>query len=174
MISAAAPRCLSVDVEILSMYYWSPEEKRRIVQEGLESGNVSETRLREGHRSEVFYLWRNEAERRAKAPFGGGRVAVDEAAAPATGTDAGRKWLEIETLKTSRSASPGRITGRSHEIARPIAPMTSKSSRPAEWRTAIGALPGVAAKEGTARVRETCAVSDAMRERTLLVRPLRL
>ena len=45
----------------------SPEEKWQIVQEGLKSGNVSETCRRHGIAPNLFYRWKDEAEQGAKA-----------------------------------------------------------------------------------------------------------
>ena len=49
----------------------SPEEKWQIVQEGIKSGNVSETCRRHGISPSVLYRWRDEAEAGAKAALGG-------------------------------------------------------------------------------------------------------
>src|SRR5258708_34282186 len=81
----------------------SPEEKWQIVQEGIKSGNVSETCRRHGAAPNLFYRWKDEAEQGAKAALGGRRAA-------AAGTEKdrrirrvertlGRKSLEIECLK---------------------------------------------------------------------------
>jgi len=81
----------------------SPEEKWQIVQEGLKSGNVSETCRRHGTAANLFYRWKDEAEQGAKAALGG-----KSAAAAETEKDhrirqrertLGRKSLEIEILK---------------------------------------------------------------------------
>ena len=45
----------------------SPEEKWQIVQEGIKSGNVSETCRRHGIAPNLFYRWKDEAEQRAAA-----------------------------------------------------------------------------------------------------------
>jgi transposase-like protein len=45
----------------------SPEEKWQIVQEGIKSGNVSETCRRHGIAPTLFYRWKDEAEQGAKA-----------------------------------------------------------------------------------------------------------
>ena len=45
----------------------SPEEKWQIVQEGIKSGNVSETCRRYGIAPTLFYRWKDEAEQGAKA-----------------------------------------------------------------------------------------------------------
>ena len=49
----------------------SPEEKWQIVQEGIKSGNVSETCRRHGIAPNLFYRWKDEAEQGAKAALGG-------------------------------------------------------------------------------------------------------
>jgi transposase-like protein len=49
----------------------TPEEKWQIVQEGLKSGNVSETCRRFGIAPTFFYRWKDEAEQGAKAALGG-------------------------------------------------------------------------------------------------------
>jgi transposase-like protein len=40
----------------------TPEEKWQIVQEGIKSGNVSETYRRHGVAANLFYRWKDEAE----------------------------------------------------------------------------------------------------------------
>ena len=81
----------------------SPEEKWQILQEGLKSGNISETCRRHGIAANLFYRWKDEAEQGAKAALGG-----KSAAAAETEKDRrirqlertlGRKSLEIEILK---------------------------------------------------------------------------
>ena len=81
----------------------SPEEKWQIVQEGIKSGNVSETCRRHGVAPNLFYRWKDEAEQGAKAALGGRSAAAAE-----TEKDhrirqlertLGRKSLEIEILK---------------------------------------------------------------------------
>src|ERR1700685_1698613 len=54
----------------------SPEEKWQIVQEGLKSGNVSETCRRHGVAPNLFYRWKDEAEQGAKAALGGRSAAA--------------------------------------------------------------------------------------------------
>ncbi|MGH9682667.1 MAG: transposase [Candidatus Acidiferrales bacterium] len=49
----------------------SPEEKWQIVQEGIKSGNVSETCRRHGIAPNLFYRWKDEAEQGAKPALGG-------------------------------------------------------------------------------------------------------
>jgi transposase-like protein len=54
----------------------SPEEEWRIVQEGIKSGNVSDTYRRYGIAPNLLYRWKDEAEQGAKAALGppeGGR-----------------------------------------------------------------------------------------------------
>ncbi len=81
----------------------SPEEKWQIVQEGMKSGNVSETCRRHSIAQTLYYRWKDEAEHGAKAALGG-----KSAAAAETEKDRrirqlerslGRKSLEIEILK---------------------------------------------------------------------------
>ena len=81
----------------------SPEEKWQILQEGLKSGNISETCRRHGIAANLFYRWKDEAEQGAKAALGS-----KSAAAAETEKDhrirqlertLGRKSLEIEILK---------------------------------------------------------------------------
>ena len=80
----------------------SPEEKWQVVQEGIKSGNVSETCRRHGIAPNLFYRWKDEAEQGAKAALGGRSAAAAE-----TEKDhrirqlertLGRKSLEIEIL----------------------------------------------------------------------------
>lgn len=56
----------------------SPEEKWQIVQEGIKSGNVSETCRRHGLAPNLFYRWKDEAEQGAKAALGGRSAAAAE------------------------------------------------------------------------------------------------
>src|SRR5246500_1809747 len=49
----------------------TPEEKWQIVQEGMKSGNISETCRRHGIAQTRYYRWKDEAEQRAKAALGG-------------------------------------------------------------------------------------------------------
>jgi len=81
----------------------TPEEKWQIVQEGIKSGNVSETCRRHGIAPSLLYRWKDEAEAGAKAALGGKSAAAGE-----TEKDQrirqlertlGRKSLEIEILK---------------------------------------------------------------------------
>jgi len=85
----------------------SPEEKWQIVQEGIKSGNVSETCRRHGISPSLLYRWRDEAEAGAKA---GAKAALGGKSAAAGETEKdqrirqlertlGRKSLEIEILK---------------------------------------------------------------------------
>ena len=82
----------------------SPEEKWQIVQEGIKSGNISETCRRHGIAANLFYRWKDEAEQGAKAALGGRSAAggVDEEQAKRVKQlerMLGRKQLEIEILK---------------------------------------------------------------------------
>ena len=81
----------------------SAEEKWEIVQEGLRSGNISETCRKHGIAANLWYRWKDEAEQGAKAALGGKGAAAAE-----TEKDhrirqlertLGRKALEIEILK---------------------------------------------------------------------------
>jgi transposase len=81
----------------------TPEEKWEVVQEGIKSGNVSETCRRHGIAPSLLYRWKDEAEQGAKAALGGKSAAFAE-----TEKDRrirqlertlGRKSLEIEILK---------------------------------------------------------------------------
>src|SRR6202158_4764378 len=81
----------------------TPEEKWQIVQEGMKSGNVSETCRRHGIAQSLYYRLKDEAEQGAKPALGG-----KSAAAAETEKDrrirqlersVGRKSLEIEILK---------------------------------------------------------------------------
>jgi transposase len=83
----------------------NPEEKWQIVQEGMKSGNVSETCRRHGIAQTLYYRWKDEAEQGAKAALGGRSAAAAE-----TEKDRrirqlertlGRKSLEIEILKNA-------------------------------------------------------------------------
>ena len=82
----------------------TPEEKWQIVQEGIKSGNVSETCRRHGIAQTLYYRWKDEAEQGAKAALGGRSAAggVDEEQAKRVKQlerALGRKQLEIEILK---------------------------------------------------------------------------
>jgi transposase len=81
----------------------APEEKWQIVQEGMKSGNVSETCRRHEIAPNLYYGWKDEADQGAKAALG-----EKSAAAAKTEKDRrirqlertlGRKSLEIEILK---------------------------------------------------------------------------
>lgn len=82
----------------------SPEEKWEILQEGLRSGNISETCRKHGIAANLWYRWKDEAEQGAKAALGGRSAAgsVDEEQAKRVKQlerMLGRKQLEIEILK---------------------------------------------------------------------------
>jgi transposase len=82
----------------------SPEEKWEILQEGLRSGNISETCRKHGVAVNLWYRWKDEAEQGAKAALGGRSAAggVDEEQAKRVKQlerMLGRKQLEIEILK---------------------------------------------------------------------------
>ena len=81
----------------------TPEEKWEILQEGLKSGNVSETCRRHGIAQTMFYRWKDEAEQGAKAALGGKSAASAESEKDRRirqlERTLGRKSLEIEILK---------------------------------------------------------------------------
>ena len=82
----------------------SVEQKWEILQEGLKSGNVSETCRKHGVAPNLWYRWRDEAEAGAKAALGGRSAAggVDQEQAKHVKQlerALGRKQLEIEILK---------------------------------------------------------------------------
>ena len=82
----------------------SAEEKWEILQEGLKSGNVSETCRKHGVAPNLWYRWKDEAEQGAKAALGGRSAAggVDEEQSKRVKQlerALGRKQLEIEILK---------------------------------------------------------------------------
>ena len=56
----------------------SSEEKWQIVQEGIKSGNVSDTCRRHRIVPNLFYRWKDEAEQGAKAALGGRSAAATE------------------------------------------------------------------------------------------------
>jgi transposase-like protein len=69
----------------------SPEEKWQIVQEGMKSGNVSETCRRYGIAQMLFYRWKDEAEQGAKAAPGWRSAAAAE-------TEKDRRILQLERM----------------------------------------------------------------------------
>jgi len=81
----------------------SAEEKWQIVQEGIKSGNVSETCRRHGIAPSLLYRWKDEAEAGAKAALGGKSAAAGESEKDQRirqlERTLGRKSLEIEILK---------------------------------------------------------------------------
>jgi len=81
----------------------TPEEKWQIVQEGMKSGNVSETCRRYGIAQTLYYRWKDEAEQGAKAALGGKSAAAAESEKDRRirqlERTLGRKSLEIEILK---------------------------------------------------------------------------
>jgi len=81
----------------------SPEEKWQIVQEGMKSGNISQTCRRDEIAPNLYYRGKDEAEQGAKVALGGRSAAAAE-----TEKDRrirqlertlGRKSLEIEIRK---------------------------------------------------------------------------
>src|SRR5215469_13148558 len=102
----------------------SPEEKWQIVQEGIKSGNVSETCRRHGIAPNLYYRWKDEAEQGAKAALGGRSAAAAE-----TEKDhrirqlertLGRKSLEIEILKNVVGVSCGAVHSPKGSAAKQI------------------------------------------------------
>src|SRR5258708_5683035 len=88
----------------------SPEEKWQIVQEGIKSGNVSETCRGHGIAPNLFYRWKDEAEQERRQRLGGRSAAAAE-----TEKDhrirqlertLGRKSLESEILTADGESSP--------------------------------------------------------------------
>jgi transposase len=81
----------------------TPEEKWQIVQEGIKSGNVSETCRRYEIAPNLFYRWKDEAEQGAKAALGGRSAAAAESEKDRRirqlERTLGRKSLAIEILK---------------------------------------------------------------------------
>jgi transposase-like protein len=80
----------------------SPEEKWQIVDDGIKSGNSSETCRRHGIAPNLFYRWKDEAEQGAKAALGGKRCPAGTQKDHRTRQlerTLGRKALEIEILK---------------------------------------------------------------------------
>ena len=81
----------------------TPEEKWQIGQEGIKSGNVSETCRRHGIAPSLLYRWKDEAEAGAKAALGGKSAAAGESEKDQRirqlERTLGRKSLEIEILK---------------------------------------------------------------------------
>src|SRR5580692_9530315 len=79
----------------------SPEEKWQILEEGLKSGNISETCRRHGIAPNLFYRWKDESEQGAKAALGGKRCRGRDREGPSHPLERtlGRKSLEIEILK---------------------------------------------------------------------------
>jgi transposase-like protein len=83
----------------------SPEEKWQIIQEGIKSGNVSETCRRHSIAPNLFYRWKDEAEQGAKAALGG------------------RSAAAVETEKDHRIRQLERTLGRKSEIEAGTHPM---------------------------------------------------
>ena len=97
----------------------SPEEKWQIIQEGIKSGNVSETCRRHGFAPNLFYRWKDEAgarsqgiawgEERCRSRNGKGR------SHPTAGTNAGTEVAGDRNLKKRRG---GVSCGAVHSHAR--------------------------------------------------------
>jgi transposase-like protein len=102
----------------------TPEEKWQIIQEGLKSGNISETCRRHGIAANLFYRWKDEAEQGAKAALGG-----KSAAAAETEKDRrirqlertlGRKSLEVVDAETALSSAASAYQDGAYDITPPL------------------------------------------------------
>src|SRR6266481_1637484 len=97
----------------------SPEEKWQIVQEGIKSGNVSETCRRHGIAPNLFYRWKDEAEQGAKAALGGEKRCRggnrEGPSHPAVGTNAG---AEVAGDRNPKKRRGGVSCGAVHSQAR--------------------------------------------------------
>src|SRR6266481_5553766 len=97
----------------------SPEEKWQIVQEGIKSGNVSETCRRHGIAPNLFYRWKDEAEQGAKAALGGEKRCRggnrEGPSHPAVGTNAG---AEVARERNPKKRRGGVSCGAVHSQAR--------------------------------------------------------
>src|SRR5580704_7384141 len=87
----------------------SREEEWQIVQEGIKSGNVSETCRRHGIAANLFYRWKDEAEQGAKAALGGEKRCRggnrEGPSHPAVGTDARTEVAGDRNPKKRRGGS---------------------------------------------------------------------
>ena len=97
----------------------SPEEKWQIIQEGIKSGNVSETCRRHGIAPNLFYRWKDEAEQGAEAGLrgekrcrGGDREGPSH---PAVGAHAG---TEVTGNRNPKKRRGGVSCGAVHSQAR--------------------------------------------------------
>ena len=90
------------------------------MQEGLKSGNVSETCRRHGIAPNLFYRWKDEAEQGAKAALGGrSRSRNGEGSPhPAAGKDAG---AEVTGDRNPKKRRGGVSCGAAHSQARELA-----------------------------------------------------
>src|ERR1700683_1007535 len=83
----------------------APEEKWQIVQEGIKSGNVSETCRRHGIAPSLLYRWKDEAEAGAKAALGGKSAAAAKPRRTSASANWNGRWDEnlwrLRSLKTS-------------------------------------------------------------------------
>lgn len=99
----------------------TPEKKWQIVQEGMKSGNVSETCRRHGIAPNLYYRWRDEAEQGAKAALGGRSAAAAEPEKdhrhPAAGTSAG---AEVAGNRNPKKRRRGVSCGEVHSQAREL------------------------------------------------------
>ncbi len=99
----------------------SPEEKWQIVQEGIKSGNVSETCRRHGIAPNLFYRWKDEADQGAKAALGGEKRCRgrnrEGSSHPATGTHAGAEVAGDQNPKKRRGGvSCGAVHSQAREL----------------------------------------------------------
>src|ERR1700688_1092691 len=99
----------------------SPEEKWQIVQEGIKSGNVSETCRRHGIAPNLFYRWKDEADQGAKAALGGEKRCRgrnrEGPPYPATGTDTGAEVAgDRNPKKRRRRVSCGAVHSQAREL----------------------------------------------------------
>src|SRR5450432_3823450 len=83
----------------------SPEEKWQIVQEGIKSGNASETCRRYGIAPNLFYRWKDEAEQEPRPRLGekrGRRGNREGPSHPTAGTNAGTEGAGDRNIKKCR------------------------------------------------------------------------
>ena len=97
----------------------TPEEKWQIVQEGIKSGNVSETCRRHGIAPNLFYRWKDEAEQERRQRLGGEalppRKLREGPSYSAVGTHAG---TEVSRDRNPKKRRGGVSCGAVHSQAR--------------------------------------------------------
>jgi hypothetical protein len=76
--SLSWPHANTSDLHQIVLHRPIETTKWQIVQEGIKSGNVSETCRRHGIAPNLFYRWKDEAEQGAKAALGGRSAAAAE------------------------------------------------------------------------------------------------